>query len=96
MIIGEAKEILEGVKVLDDSIYQYNTSCLEALNTALKALEEIQQYRSIGTIEELQKSVDVRKQVTEIVNRQLVAGKNNFKETYDCFHEIVKVVQDNY
>lgn len=68
----------------------------EDMEMAIKALEEIQKYRAIGTIEDFQKSSDVRKQVTEIVDRQLVAGKNNFKETYDCFWEIVKVVQENY
>lgn len=96
MTDNEAKEILEEVKVLDDSMYSYNISYLESLDIVIKALEEIQLYRSIGTIEECQKSVNVRKQVTEIVNQQLIAGNNNFKEIYDCFHEIANVVQDNY
>lgn len=42
------------------------------------------------------KALEVKEKVTEIVNRQLIAGKNNYKEIYDCFYEIVKVVQDNY
>ena len=34
----EAKEILEEVKVLDDSMYQYNPAYLEALEMAIEAL----------------------------------------------------------
>lgn len=50
--------------------------------------------------EEQQMNVDValimKKDITDIVNRQLIAGKNNYKEIYDTFYEIVKVVQNNY
>lgn len=66
------------------------------LEDVILELKKIQQYRSIGTVEELQKSVNVRNKVTEIVNMQLITGNNNYKEIHDCFHEIVKVVQDNY
>lgn len=40
MTLDEAIEILEEVKELDDSIYQYNTRYLEALDIAIKALEQ--------------------------------------------------------
>ena len=50
--------------------------------------------------EEQQMNVDValimKKDITDIVNRQFIAGKNNYKEIYDTFYEIVKVVQNNY
>ena len=36
----EAIEILEEVKELDDSIYQYNTKYLKALNMAIHSLEQ--------------------------------------------------------
>lgn len=36
----EAKMILEEVKIMDDSMYQYNTKYLEALDMAIKALEQ--------------------------------------------------------
>jgi len=39
MTIEEAIDILEEVKVLDDSIYQYDTAYLEALDIAVKSLE---------------------------------------------------------
>lgn len=41
-------------------------------------------------------ALDVKEQITEIVDRQLIAGKNNYKEISDCFYEIVKIVQENY
>ena len=42
------------------------------------------------------KALETNDKITEIVNRQLIAGKNNYKEIYNSFHEIAKVVQDNY
>lgn len=57
---------------------------------------KLKEYQAIGTPEECQAAMTVKKEVQEIVDRQLVAGKNNYKETYDCFWEIVKVVQANY
>ena len=68
----------------------------DAIEIAIKALEEVQQYRAIGTPEECRAAVTVKSKVQEIVDRQLVAGKNNYKEIYNCFWEIVKVVQENY
>ena len=41
----EAIEYLEEIIVLDDSIYQYNPIYLEALNKAIKALEELPKRR---------------------------------------------------
>ena len=48
----EAIEILGEVKELDDSIYAYSPTYMDAINMAISALEEIQQYRKIGTVEE--------------------------------------------
>lgn len=50
----EAIEVLEEVKELDDSMYQYNTGYLKALDMAIRALSEIPQYRAIGTVEEIE------------------------------------------
>lgn len=58
MTENEAKSILEEVKMLDDSIYQYNKDYLNALEIVIKALEEIQQYRAIGTVERFQQLVE--------------------------------------
>lgn len=56
----------------------------------------LRDYQQIGTLDECRAAMTVKKEVQEIADRQLVAGKNNYKETYDCFWEIVKVVQANY
>lgn len=49
----EAIEILEEVKELDDTLYAYNNVYMEALEVALSVLKEIQQYREIGTVEQV-------------------------------------------
>ena len=46
MNIEEAKEILEEVRIVDDSIYQYNKAYLEALDMAIQALEAIPKIRA--------------------------------------------------
>lgn len=65
-------------------------------NTIIKALEELKQYRTIGTVEECRKAMTVRREVQEIVDQLLIAGENSYEEIYACFWEIVKVVQANY
>ena len=39
-----------------------------------------------------EQQVNKYEEIKEIVNRQLIAGKNNYKETYECFLEIAKIV----
>ena len=56
----------------------------------------LKEYSAIGTIEEFKALKEFKKTITEIVNSQLIAGKNNYKEIYDCFQKIAKAVQDNY
>ena len=56
---------------------------------------KLKKYQAIGTVEECRAAKEVKKEITEIVNRQLIAGKNNYKETYNCFYEIAKIIQDN-
>lgn len=68
----------------------------EDMEMAIKALEEIQQYQSIGTVEECQDAMEVKQKITEIVNQQLIAGKDNYKEVYSCFYDIVRVIQRSY
>ena len=57
----KAIEILEEVKELDDTMYAYNPAYMNALDMAIEALEEIQQYREIGTVEECRKAVEKQK-----------------------------------
>lgn len=42
-----------------------NEKKMEALEVAIKALEEVQQYRAIGTLEECRKSVEIYKAMLE-------------------------------
>lgn len=54
----EATEILEEIRELDDTLYAYSDIYMKALETAISALKEIQQYREIGTIEEIRKMIN--------------------------------------
>lgn len=98
--IKHAREVADKNRLANrkDIEHQNCEECAKEHEQLAEWLEELKSYQIISAInvKELQKSVNVRKQVTEIVNRQLIAGKNNYKEVYDCFHEIAKVVQDNY
>lgn len=51
----EAKMILEEIKIIDDSMYQYNMKYLEALDMAINALELLTSYEH--TINEFSKIV---------------------------------------
>lgn len=61
----------------------------------ISAIEDLIQYRSLGAVEECREAVEIKKRITEIVNQQLIAGKDNYKEVYNCFYDIVKVIQAN-
>ena len=53
MTENEAIEILEEVKELDDTMYAYNRAYMNALDMAIEVLKEVQQYREIGTVEQV-------------------------------------------
>lgn len=99
MTENEAIEVLNNfdmqVSAKADGAYQ-STIGEMACGVAVKALSEIQQYRAIGTIEKCREAREVKHEITEIVNQQLIAGKNNYKEVYGCFCDIAKVIQDHY
>lgn len=52
MTENEAKYILNEIMELDDSMAQYSLTYMKAMEVAIKALEEVQWYRKIGTPEE--------------------------------------------
>lgn len=58
MTENEAYYIFDEAKQLDDSLYQYNKNYLMALDLGIKALEEIQQYRTLGTVKECRSAVE--------------------------------------
>ena len=89
MTENEAKLILN-VRI---SRFDHADDVNMALEVAKNALEEIQQYHAIGTVEECREAVRIRKDVIENVNMQLIAGKNNYKEVYDSFYKIAAIVQ---
>ncbi len=68
----------------------------QAISLAVTALQEIQQYRAIGTVEECLEAREIKQKITEMVNQQLIAGKDNYKEIYSCFYEIVRIIQNHY
>lgn len=68
----------------------------QAISSAVTALQEIQQYRAIGTVEECLEAMEIKHKITEMVNQQLIAGKNNYKEIYSCFYDIARIVQNHY
>lgn len=58
MTENEAKLIFEEIKELDDTMYAYSEVYMNALDVAINALEEVQQYRKLGTVEEVRESVE--------------------------------------
>lgn len=48
----EAIEILEEVKELDDSIYSYNSNYMEALEVAIEALAEKENFKNVKALKE--------------------------------------------
>ena len=85
----------EAIKALEEiKLYHESKLSLVPSNIFEEICKENDEYKAIGTPEECRAAVEVKKEITEIVNRQLIAG--NYKETYNCFYEIVKIIQDNY
>ena len=71
----EAIEILEEVKELDDTMYAYNPAYMNAMDMAIEALKEVQQYREIGTVEECREAVEKqRTKKTHIVTNEFLGG----------------------
>lgn len=61
MTENEAKLILEEIKQLGDTMYDYSGNYMKALDIAIKALEEVQEYRKLGTVEEVGEAVEKTK-----------------------------------
>lgn len=71
MTDNEAKFILEEIKDIDDTLYSYSKPYMNALVIAIKALEEIQEYRKLGTVEELK----IAKKYIDLAKRHGTVGK---------------------
>lgn len=70
-----------------------STLTVKAFEAAINALEEIQHYRAIGTVKKFRDIMEINRKITDIVNQQLIVGKDNYKEVYSCFYDIVRIVQ---
>ena len=91
----EAIEILGEVKELDDSVYAYSPAYMDAINIAIEALKEVQQYREIGTVEECREAVDRQKPKKPVKDKYhhnccsncgwIVSGEGGYGEEF-CPH----------
>ena len=91
----EAIEILEEVKELDDTMYAYNPAYMNALDMAISALKEIQQYRKIGTVEECREAREKQKPKKPVKDKYhhnccpncgwIVSGEGGYGEEF-CPH----------
>lgn len=83
----EARAILEEVKTIDDSMYQYNPAYLEALEMAIAALEAepcedaVKREAVLNTLDAMDKALDE--------NRTVEAYKELLKE---CYKELLPVI----
>ena len=82
MTENEAKDILNEIMELDDSMAQYNLAYMKAMEVAIKALEEVQQYRAIGTPEECRKTME--KQIPQKPSNESFDGLNYFPICPSC------------
>lgn len=73
MLREEAKMILEEVKIMDDSMYQYNTKYLEALDMAIEALNQLTSYEQ--TINKLTKAISEQEPCEDAISRQEVLNQ---------------------
>lgn len=79
--INHAKNILQEIKELDDTIYSYNRAYMSSLDIAIECMDQLQQYMELGTVEEL----------TELKN-----DMSFIADTLRDYIDEMKVVQDKH
>ena len=97
MTENEARQVIEciGEKLNDNSLVFYTKVEQKALNMAIQALEERQQYRAIGTIEEFKalKEKSVAKKVvvkkSEAIELDICDEKGNVHLCPNCNDYII-------
>lgn len=89
MTENEAKDILNEIMELDDSMAQYNLTYMKAMEVAIKALEEVQQYRQIGTVEECRAAVEKQN-----VNKELES--HDEKHILECCISLMQEVVNEF
>lgn len=97
----EALEILEEVKELDDTLYAYSAAYMEALEVALYALKEIQNYRKLGTLEELARAkryIDLSKRhgtIGEMID-ECADGRNDMSDDLISRSALLEIINYYY
>lgn len=104
MTENEAIEILEEIKQLDDTLYAYSSIYMEVLEVALSVLREIQNYRKLGTLEELaraKKYIDLAKKhgtigemIDECAEYESIGTVEEFREAIEK-QKAKKCVEDS-
>ena len=74
----KAIEILEEVKELDDSMFQFNPSYMEALSLAIEALERMERYNTLPSYEEVMNNM--KKMDADKLQRKFVFSGKDGKE----------------
>ncbi len=93
-VAKSALEEIQQYRELDDKLQmEIGITVKELYEQWNVILAEYLEYQQLGTVEELWEAKEKQKEIEGIVNSQLIAGKNNYKEVYDSFYEIVKAVQ---
>lgn len=72
---------------------QSGTSFPEEIEMAINALEEIEQYRAIGTVEECRAAVEKQKEMIAYCNENdcsdCYCNNGNWKETNRCMNDFI-------
>ena len=66
----------------------YKEKCVEAHKLAIKALEEVQQYREIGTVEECRAAVEKIRKIYEVVN-EWDKGGYSYSNNHMCENKMI-------
>lgn len=72
----------EYIKEIEEIAAKCTLSQSDGYSQIMRICEAIKEEQQLNKYEEIK----------EIVNRQLIAGKNDYKETYECFWKIAKIV----
>ena len=101
LVLGYMREILEALEEIQQyraigTVKGYERAIqisIENYNLCREYKAKVQEFEAIGTVSEFRELKEINEKITEAVNGQLIAGKNNYKEVYECFHKIADIVQ---
>ena len=79
--------------------FSHFQACVDSLDIAIKALEEIQQYRALGTVEELREAREKQTAISRVIieeNMQKIDYQNSLRECPFCGGELRKNMSGSY